>query len=103
MSQYRVDFKSLSWETPIAGLRCKARKHDARQLRIVEYTQEMEPHWCEKGHVGYILEGRFEIRFKGETTVYEAGDGVFIPPGADHQHMGKALSDVVRVVFVEDL
>ena len=103
MSQYKVDFESIPWETPTAGLRYKAERRGGRQLRVVEYTREMEPHWCDKGHIGCVLEGRFEIRFEGETAVFNAGDGVFIPPGPEHRHMGAALSDVVRVVFVEDI
>jgi quercetin dioxygenase-like cupin family protein len=103
MSTYKVDFEKLSWATPMTGLRFKALRQEGRQLRLVEYTPEMEPHWCEKGHVGYLLEGRFEIAFDEETAVYEAGDGVFIPPGREHRHMGKALTNVVRAVFVEDV
>ncbi|UCF33896.1 MAG: cupin domain-containing protein [Phycisphaerales bacterium] len=103
MSMYKIDFEEVSWETPMSGLRFKAFQHGGRQLRLVEYTPEMEPHWCEKGHVGYFLEGRFEIAFDEETAVYEAGDGVFIPPGRKHRHMGKALTEVVRAVFVEDV
>jgi len=103
MIPYKVNFETMPWETPIGGLRCKAERRGSRQLRIVEYTKEMEPHWCEKGHVGLVLEGKFEIRFEGETTVFNAGDGVFIPPGPEHKHMGTVLSDMVRVVFVEDI
>ena len=103
MNQHKVVFESMPWETPIAGLRFKASRQAGRQLRLVEYTKDMEPHWCEKGHIGYLLEGRFEIRFEGETAVFTPGDGVFIPSGAEHKHMGKALTDVVKAVFVEDV
>ena len=68
---------------------------------MVEYTRDMEPHWCEKGHVGYVLEGQFEVRFKGEVVIYDGGDGVLIPAGEDHNRMGRVLTDVVRMVFVE--
>ena len=102
MSQYKVNFESVPWETPMDGLRFKAYKHGDRQLRLVEYTPDMPPHWCEKGHIGYVLDGRFEIEFEKETVVFDPGDGIFIPPGADHKHKGRVLADVVRVVFVED-
>ncbi len=85
------------------GLRFKARRHGDTQLRLVEYTPEMAPHWCEKGHIGYILEGQFEIEFADGKALFQAGDGVVIPAGPEHRHMGKALSPVVRVVFVEPL
>lgn len=103
MIDHRVDFDALPWEDPIEGVRSKASGHGGRQLRLVEYTPAMDPHWCEKGHIGYVLEGRFEIRFDDETAVYEAGDGVFIPSGRQHRHMGRALTDIVRCVFVEDV
>lgn len=86
----------------MSGLRFKAAVQGSKRLRLVEYSKEMEPHWCEKGHIGYVLDGRMEIRFDGETTAFSAGDGVFLPPGPEHKHMARMLSDVVRVVFVED-
>jgi quercetin dioxygenase-like cupin family protein len=103
MIPYKVDFGQVPWESPMRGLRFKAVRQAGRQLRLVEYTKEMEPHWCEKGHIGYVLEGRFEIRFPGEVHSYDGGDGIFIPAGVEHKHMGKALTDVVQVVFVEDV
>jgi quercetin dioxygenase-like cupin family protein len=103
MSGYHVDFDTLEWESPMTGLRFKAVSSGGRRLRIVEYTPAMEMHWCENGHIGCVLDGEFEIKFDSETVIYRAGDGVFIPPGAEHRHTGKALTDVVRVVFVEDV
>ena len=103
MAQYKVDFESIPWKVPMDGLRFKADRQGGRQLRLVEYTPDMKPHWCEKGHVGYILEGQFEIRFEGEVAIYNSGDGVFIPAGAEHKHMGRAVTEVVRAVFVEDV
>ena len=103
MSLYKVKFDELSWESPMEGLRFKAFVHEGRRLRLVEYTKAMPPHWCDKGHIGMILEGRFEIAYKNSVEVYGPGDGVFIPSGQEHQHMGKVLSDVVKVIFVEDV
>jgi quercetin dioxygenase-like cupin family protein len=103
MPPYRVDFSKLPWESPMNGLRFKAVRQAGRQLRLVEYTKDMPLHWCEKGHIGCVLEGRFEIRFPGEVHVYNEGDGVFIPAGPEHKHMGRALTDMVRVVFVEEV
>ena len=102
MSQYRADFDSLPWRSPMGGVRCKVSRHNGRQLRLVEYTTAMDEHWCDKGHAGCVLEGRLEIRFAEETVVFGPGDGIFIPTGSDHRHMARVLTDVVRVVFVED-
>jgi quercetin dioxygenase-like cupin family protein len=103
MNSYYVDFDSMEWESPTTGVRFKAISSGGRQLRMVEFTPAMEPHWCENGHIGVVLEGEFEIKFDGDIVTYKSGDGVFIPSGSEHRHMGKALTDVVRVVFVEDV
>lgn len=103
MGQYKIDFDSIPWEAPMNGLRFKVSRQAGRQLRLVEYTPDMKPHWCEKGHVGYVLEGQFEIGFQDGPVLFNPGDGVFIPAGAKHKHMGRAVTDVVRAVLVEDV
>jgi len=100
---YVVDFKGMPWESPMKGIRLKALRYGSRLLRLVEYSKDLEAHWCEKGHVGYILEGRIEISFARGTFVFNAGDGVFIPAGGEHRHIARALSDTVTIVFVEDV
>ncbi|UCE66870.1 MAG: cupin domain-containing protein [Candidatus Zixiibacteriota bacterium] len=99
---YKIDFESIPWEAPIPGVRHRVIKGGGKLLRVVEYGHDMEPHWCEKGHWGYIIDGRMEISFENEVHVYNPGDGVFIPPGGEHRHMGKVLTDTVRAVFVEE-
>jgi ethanolamine utilization protein EutQ (cupin superfamily) len=100
---YRLDFEALSWESPMRGVRQKAVVHGSTRLRLVEYGKALEPHWCERGHVGYLLDGRFEIAFDGGTLVFGPGDGIFIPSGKEHRHMATVLTDTVTVVFVEDI
>ena len=102
MTQHRIDFSSLEWESPIEGVRQKAFTHGHRTVRLVEYSPRMPAHWCEKGHYGYILEGRIEIEFAGEVQTFEPGDGLFIPDGHAHRHRARVLSDVVKVFLVED-
>jgi quercetin dioxygenase-like cupin family protein len=102
MKDYRIDFTLLDWESLMPGARQKVVSRDGKKLRLVEYTREMSPHWCTNGHTGYIINGRFEIEFQDEVIIFEKGDGVFIPDGAEHKHRAKALTDVVRAVFVED-
>ncbi len=103
MSMHKVDFDKIPWETPVKGIRAKSVVRDGKRLRLVEYTPDMEPHWCENGHFGRIIEGKFEIEFGNEKVIYEAGDGVFIPSGKNDRHKGRALTPVVKVIFVEDV
>jgi ethanolamine utilization protein EutQ (cupin superfamily) len=98
----KVDFEALPWESPLEGMRHKLVRHGGRQLRLVEYSEAMEPHWCERGHIGCVLEGRFEITVGDEVLIFGPGDGVFLPAGPAHRHMGRVLGGPVRALFVED-
>ena len=101
MLQYKVDFDDLSWEEPLEGVKCKIFKHGNKQLRLVVYSKKMAPHWCEKEHYGYILDGEFEIEYQDEKGIYQTGDGVFIPAGKEHAHRARVLSESVTAIFVE--
>jgi len=102
-TDYKVDFESLSWQSPMEGVRFKAYEHAGRRLRLVEFAREfVEPDWCAKGHIGYVLEGTLEVNFDGNRIAYEPGDGLFIPEGEQHRHKAKVLTAFVRLVLVED-
>ena len=104
MGAYKVDFNSIPWEAPLAGVRFRRYAQDGQQMRVVEYTDEfVEPDWCKAGHIGYVLEGRFEIDFNGRIVEFGPGDGIFIPAGEEHKHKAKPLTKSVRVVLVEDI
>jgi len=102
MKRYRVDFGSIPWEQPVAGVRFKACEQDGRRVRLAEFSKNfVEPDWCTKGHIGYMLEGEMEVDFRGEKVTFRAGDGLFIPPGSAHRHKARVLTNFVRVVLVE--
>ena len=103
MITYKVDFDSLPWVSPMKGVRHEALKQDGKQLRLVEYSEEMEPHWCEKGHIGSLLEESFEITVGEEIHIFHPGDGIFLPAGKTHRHMGSVPSGVARMIFIEDV
>ncbi|MHC4570621.1 MAG: cupin domain-containing protein [Planctomycetota bacterium] len=104
MERYKVDFESMAWETPAPGVRFKAYEQGGRKLRLVEFSKEfVEPDWCTKGHIGYILEGQIEIDFDGKVITFGPGDGVFIPEGEENKHKARVLTDIVKVISVEDV
>jgi mannose-6-phosphate isomerase-like protein (cupin superfamily) len=103
LRRYKISFDMLEWSEAIPGVRHKIYADGPRILRLVEYTSKMEPHWCSKGHVGLILDGRFEIEFHDSKNIFEAGDGVFIPSGEEYKHRATVLTDVVRAIFIEDV
>ncbi|HEY9245871.1 MAG TPA: hypothetical protein VIO11_03395 [Candidatus Methanoperedens sp.] len=48
-----------------------------------------------------MLEGQLEVNFNGNIVIFNTGDGLFIPTGEKDKHIGKALTKVVRMLFVE--
>jgi quercetin dioxygenase-like cupin family protein len=104
MEDSKIDFESLPWQSPAPGVRFKAHEQGGRRVRLAEFAREfVEPDWCTKGHIGYILDGQVEIDFDGRVVAFSAGDGLFIPPGQDCRHKAHVLTDVVRLIMVEDV
>jgi quercetin dioxygenase-like cupin family protein len=104
MEKCKIDFESMSWKTPVVGVKFKAHEQNGRKLRLAEFTKEfVEPDWCTKGHIGYVLEGQIEIDFDGKKVIFYAGNGIFIPAGEKHKHKAKTLTNVVKVILVEDV
>ena len=104
MNQYKILFQNIPWESPLPGARFKAYEQDGKRLRLVEFTEELvEPDWCRKGHIGYVLEGAMEINFDGKIVTFAAGDGIFIPPGEQHRHMAKVPAGRVLLVLIEEI
>jgi quercetin dioxygenase-like cupin family protein len=99
--QYKADFDKLEWNSPIVGVRHKFIDQGNLRIRLVEYSKEMPPHWCEKGHCGYLIEGQLEIEYENSKLIYKTGDGIFIPNGPDHKHRARVVSEKALVFFVE--
>jgi quercetin dioxygenase-like cupin family protein len=73
-------------------------------MRLVEFTSEfVEPHWCEKAHVGLVLQGELEIDFDGLIVRYGQGAGIFIPTGTSARHKARAVTPNVQLFLVEDV
>lgn len=104
MEFFKVQFDSIGWQDTSPGARFKAFRDGARQLRLLELTSAfVEPQWCEKGHVGIVLQGELEIDFQGRVVKYGEGTGIFIPAGAANAHKAKAVSSLVLLFLVEDV
>ena len=98
---YKIHFDQIEWETLIAGVRHKYVDFNDQRIRLVEYSKEMPPHWCEKGHCGYLLSGSMAIEYTNGEILYNEGDGILIPDGAEHKHKGRVLSEKALVFFIE--
>lgn len=102
MNQYKIDFDSMEWDTPAAGVRQKVVVQGTTQFRLLEFSDNfVELDWCTKGHIGYIIDGQLEIDFDGRSVQYGPGDVATIPDGVDHKHKAKSVTDKVTIFVVE--
>lgn len=102
MTQYHIAFEKLPWEVPFVGGRHKILDQDGIRFRLVEYTHSMPPHWCERGHMGMILEGHMEIEFKKKSHSFHPGDAIYIPAGCAHQHRARVITEKALVFYIEE-
>lgn len=104
MESFKVQFEQIEWRDALHGARFKAYRDGARQLRLLELTPEFtDKQWCERGHVGIVLQGELEIDFQGRVVNYPEGSGIFITAGAANAHKAKAVSSAVLLFLVEDV
>ena len=102
MKRYRIDFGNRPWDESVTGVRMKVYRESDTQIRLVEFSRGfVESVWCRRGHIGYVLDGRFEVSFPDSQEIFEAGDGVLIPPGDEHRHKARALTDTATLILVE--
>jgi len=88
----------------MCGVQFKSYEQGGRKLRLVEFSKEfIELDWCTKGHIGYILAGKLEVDFDGNKIIFEQGDGLFIPAGEEDKHIAKVITDVVKLILVENV
>jgi len=94
----------MEWQNSIHGARFKVFRNGSKQLRLVEFTNEfIEPDWCEKGHVGFVIHGELEIDFHGSIVRYPEGSGIFIQSGSADRHKARSVTPTVLLFLVEDI
>lgn len=104
MQTCKVVFDSLAWQEALPGARFKVFSDGQKQMRLLEFSSEfIEPDWCEKGHVGFVLQGELEIDFDGHVVRYEEGSGIFIPRGSSTRHKARAVTSITQLFLVEDI
>lgn len=121
MQRSKINFDALEWQSPLPGARFKAYRSGGKQIRLVEFTSDfIEPHWCEKGHIGLILEGSLEdpqitqmaqienshiglilegsleVDFRGNAVIYEKYEETFAPRYIPRKKAQEKLDSVRR-------
>jgi len=96
----RIAFAGIDWVAAGPGVREKRVAKGTAVLRLVEFAPPfVEAGWCETGHTGYVVSGSFTLEMRdGQSTDFEAGDGLMIPAGAEGAH--RAIVDRPVVLFL---
>ena len=104
MSPFKVNFENMPWQQIRPDVRQKVYCEGSPQIRLVEFeTSDGAEHWCETGHIGYVLKGALSMSFDGNVIAFNAGDGLFIPPGAATKHRSVHITSGTQLLMVEDL
>lgn len=104
MSGFRVPFDDMPWEPLRPDVRQKLYCEGSRQIRLVEFDAGSGPeHWCQSGHIGYVLKGSLRIDFNGQLIDFGPGDGLFIPAGAENQHRAVVIEPGTLLLMIEDV
>jgi quercetin dioxygenase-like cupin family protein len=94
----------MEWQEVRPDVRQKVYCEGSRQIRLVEFdTSDGAEHWCEAGHIGYVLKGSLRISFNGEEIAFKAGDGLFVPAGAATKHRSVSITAGTQLLMVEDV
>jgi len=63
-------------------------------MRVVEYSPGyVADHWCDRGHVIYVLEGTLETELKdGRRFSFAAGSGYTVSDFGDPAHRSSTMT-----------
>jgi hypothetical protein len=102
--QHKGSFDSLGWPNWEGGSRVKYLQSGNKNLRLQEFTTEfIDPTWCEKMHVGFVVRGELEIDFYGRLVRYPEGSEINISAGSANRHKGHSIMPTVLLFLVEDI
>jgi mannose-6-phosphate isomerase-like protein (cupin superfamily) len=88
MKEHLVDFAKSEWISAGQGIRYKIFEKDGKTLRLMELSDAYcDSDWCKHGHISYIIDGEFNVKFEDHTENFIKGDTVFIPIGEEHKHI----------------
>ena len=87
MNNNKIIFKNLPWTTLTTGAQQKECTQANMKMRLIQFTDTfVEPDWCTKGHLGYVVKGEMGINFNGKIIRYQQGNGLSILTGEERKH-----------------
>jgi len=82
-----IKTKKMDWEDLGGGVKRKILGWDNQIMMVkVSFARGAEgtPHAHYHTQATYCAKGKFEFTIEGQKEIIEAGDGVYIPPNAEH-------------------
>ncbi len=89
MNELVCSFDDIEWNITRPGIREKKIVIGSKTLRLLEITDKLDhPDWCEKGHVGYVVEGSLILNIDGsEKPLYRSDVFVVESDELTHRHI----------------
>lgn len=85
----KIDFAALDWMewADVGTGRAKTALVPGTRIRLVQFSPGFrQTTWCDRDHVGYVLEGEMLTEFEdGRTIAFRKGDGIVILAGRKHR------------------
>lgn len=105
-----LPFTSVPWDTLPATehpgetgvARWRTLNNGDIRMRVVEYSPGyLADHWCDRGHIIYVLEGELHTELKdGRTFTFRAGSGYTVSDFGDSAH--RSSTTVGARLFIVD-
>jgi quercetin dioxygenase-like cupin family protein len=99
-----VNFAALAWDGWASQVpaRVKIARAAGKQVRLFEMGPGfVEPQWCTRGHIGYVVSGEYVTDLDGDTWIMHTGESFILPPGT--RHRSRNAGSLSAVVFLVDL
>ena len=98
----RAPFPHLPWAQGTHPLERKKASAD-HPAALLEFAPGFEdPHWCERGHAGYVLSGLIELDLEDRKETMIAGEGFWLDPGTKHRARNPGSEPVILFLVSRD-
>jgi quercetin dioxygenase-like cupin family protein len=85
MACARVPLPGLPWTRGPHPLERK-KTSPGSPITLIEFAPGFEdPHWCSRGHAGYVLSGSLELVLEDRGETLTAGEAFSLDPGTRHR------------------
>jgi quercetin dioxygenase-like cupin family protein len=97
-----LDLDDCAWSDIGGHAREKRIEKGGGRVRLLELSDGYEhPDWCEKPHLGFVLQGRIDLEFDDERWEIAAGNGLEVGAGSAFRHRPIAAETPALLLLIE--